>query len=149
MSASDSDELLALGLTYSPARLLVAAIGGFIVGLFEQIIGILDTLVGLFTDPAGALSGGSANLITALFAANVQLLQGAARTTVATIAPGGTFAQAVGPLALLFGVAEVLAIAFLFVQFTALEASSGAGLLGTGIDPPTPGFTTAEEEEEG
>jgi hypothetical protein len=151
MSASGSRlgfRLLAFGRGRTAAEVLGSAIAGLIAGVFVQGIRIIDAVVTLITSPLDALAAGPASLITAFFDANAAVLTAAARTTIATIAPGGTFAQLVGPLAFVFGVAQVLVVLWLLGRFLRERSTTNIGLLGTGIDVPTPGFGTAEEEAE-
>jgi hypothetical protein len=140
--------LLYFGRGRNAGAVLGSAIAGLVAGIFIQTIRIIDAVVSLVTEPLGAVAGGPAALITAFFDANAAVLTAAARTTIATIAPGGNFAMLVGPLALLFGVAQVLVALWLLGRFLRERSTTNIGLLGTGIDVPTPGFSTPEEEAE-
>ena len=108
--------------------------------------GIL-TLADVFIIPAQSFLNAIGDLIDAVFGGAAQIINFGAIASALSIGPGGLFAS---PISFVLGIGIVLLALYLVLAYVSEEDTTNFfPLIGTGWDVPTPGFTDAEEEEEG
>jgi hypothetical protein len=128
------------GVIFQGLSAILLAIGGALAsGIF--------TMADIFILPAQAFAREAAGLVESILGAFGIVIDFGAIASARSIGPGGLFAS---PLSLPLAVGIILLSAYLVVAYTSEEATTSFfPLIGSGFDPPTPGWTDAEEEEEG
>jgi len=126
------------GVIFQGLSAILLAIGGALAsGIF--------TMADIFILPMQAFASGAANLTESVLGAFGIVIDFGAIASARSIGPGGLFAS---PLSLPLAVGIILLSAYLVVAYTSEEATTSFfPLIGSGFDPPTPGWTDAEEEE--
>lgn len=128
------------GVIFQGLSAIILAIGGAIAS------GIL-TLADVFILPLQAAAEGFANLATSFLGAFGIVIDFGAIASGRSIGPGGLFAS---PLSLPIAFGIIGLSAYVIIAFTSEEETTNFfPLIGSGFDVPSPGFTDAEEEDEG
>jgi hypothetical protein len=128
------------GVIFQGLGAILFAIGG---ALASAIL----TLADVFIIPARAFIDGAANLVGSVFGGSALIVDLGALGSGQSIGPGGLFAS---PLSFPIAFGIILLGFYVLLAFTSEEPTTNFfPLVGSGFDVPTPGFTDAEEEEEG
>ncbi|MHB9286787.1 hypothetical protein ACKVMT_07075 [Halobacteriales archaeon Cl-PHB] len=122
---------------------LRAGVGGIIVTLLAGIAILVNTGRRLITDPLDSVINGVSNLMGAIIGGAGDIVRQGAETTVATIAPGATWA--VGPLTYAFSIASIGVGLYVLAQIVEMRSTSNI-LPFTFTDLPVIGATEEGEE---
>ncbi|WP_276258120.1 hypothetical protein [Haloglomus litoreum] len=105
------------------------------------------TLADIFIKPAQSFATESAGLVESFLGSFGIVIDFGAIASARSIGPGGLFAS---PLSLPIAFAIIGLSAYVIIAITSEEETTNFfPLIGSGFNLPTPGFTDAEEEEEG
>jgi hypothetical protein len=128
------------GVIFQGLSAILLAVGGALAS------GVL-TLADVFILPLEAFATGAANLTESFLGAFGIVIDFGAIASATSIGPGGLFES---PLSLPIAFGIIGLSAYIILAFTSEEDTTNFfPLVGSGFDVPTPGFTDAEEEEEG
>jgi hypothetical protein len=150
MSASSDDPLSIIAFAEQRWETIGGVAAGGIMGIILQFGVSITDLVGRLFDililPLGAMGEQLGNIVTAFLGGVATIIQQGAQTTVASIAPGATWA--VGPLTFAFGILAAGAGLAAMAWFLSLEVTSNI-IPGSFTDVPFFGVDEEDEDLEG
>lgn len=118
--------------------------GGTLLAIASALITNIITIGELIANPLGALGNALSALVTTLFTAPLSVIDAGAAATAQSLLT----TWRLGPFTLAEAVFAVIAAFWVLSWYVSRDESTNVpGLLGTGIDIPTPFFGGPEEEE--
>lgn len=102
--------------------IIASGIGGTFLAAYASGINVIQAIVGIMVLPLEALGINLAGVVTAFVGGGAQIIQQGAQTTVASIAPGATWA--VGPLTFAFGIIAASAGLYTMAYIVSLSPTS-------------------------
>lgn len=122
-------------------------IGAVLLAVGTALASGILTIADVFIIPMQAFIGAVGDLIGAIFGGAAMIIDFGAIASAISIGPDGLFAS---PLSFPFAIGIVLLAMYLVVAYSSEQPTTNFfPLVGSGFDVPTPGWTDAEEEEEG